>query len=284
MKNFANSLLWAAITATLFLAWPTSALSAQDATPLSVTEEVHTAGQVAYEARCSACHLSSFGGSFEAPELAGPNFRAVWTERSLAEFRATVRTMPPTAPNSLREAEYDAITVYLLAANGLERDGRMLQADRETTTGMSDEEWHRIMDANLSSAFYCCRAVGPHMMKQGYGKVINVSSNNGSQAYPYVAAYSVSKAGMNMLTRILALEWAPYNISVNAIGPGEFRTAMTETSWVNPEAYQRHLDNIPMGREAGLREVGLMAAYFAGPESDYVTGQIVHIDGGITAR
>ena len=158
------------------------------------------------------------------------------------------------------------------------------QADRETTTGMSDEEWHRIMDANLSSAFYCCRAVGPHMMKQGYGKVINVSSNNGSQAYPYVAAYSVSKAGMNMLTRILALEWAPYNISVNAIGPGEFRTAMTETSWVNPEAYQRHLDNIPMGREAGLREVGLMAAYFAGPESDYFTGQIVHIDGGITAR
>ena len=135
MKNFANSLLWAAITATLFLAWPTSALSAQDATPLSVTEEVHTAGQVAYEARCSACHLSSFGGSFEAPELAGPNFRAVWTERSLAEFRATVRTMPPTAPNSLREAEYDAITVYLLAANGLERDGRMLQADRETTVG-----------------------------------------------------------------------------------------------------------------------------------------------------
>jgi alcohol dehydrogenase (cytochrome c) len=135
MKNFANSLLWAAISATLFLVWPMSVLSAQDATPLSVTEEVHTAGQVAYEETCAACHLSSFGGSFEAPELAGPNFRAVWTERSLAEFRATVRTMPPTAPNSLRDAQYDAITVFLLAANGLERDGRTLQADRTTTVG-----------------------------------------------------------------------------------------------------------------------------------------------------
>ena len=75
------------------------------------------------------------GGSFEAPELAGPNFRAVWTERSLSELRATVRTMPPTAPNSLQEAEYDAIMVYMLAFNGLVRDGRTVQANRETTVG-----------------------------------------------------------------------------------------------------------------------------------------------------
>ena len=155
---------------------------------------------------------------------------------------------------------------------------------RETTTRMSDEEWHRIMDANLSSAFYCCRAVGPHMMKQGYGKVINISSNNGTQAYSLLAAYNASKAGMNMLTRVLALEWAPYNICVNAIGPGEFKTAMTEATWADSERYRRHLNNIPMGREGELRDIGMMAAYFAGSGSDYVTGQIVHIDGGITAR
>ena len=135
MKNFAKSFAWALIAAAPFLLSPESSLSAQDVDPLSLTEEVHTAGQVAYEGACASCHLTSFGGSFEAPELAGPNFRAVWTERTLSEFRATVRTMPPTAPNSLRDAEYDAITVYLLAANGLERDGRVVQADRETTVG-----------------------------------------------------------------------------------------------------------------------------------------------------
>ena len=135
MKNFAKSLAWALIAVVPLLLSSGSSLDAQDADPLSLTEEVHTAGQTAYERACAACHLPNFVGSFEAPELAGPNFRAVWTERTLNEFRATVRTMPPTAPNSLRDNEYDAITVYLLSANGLERDGRMVQADRETTLG-----------------------------------------------------------------------------------------------------------------------------------------------------
>ncbi len=135
MKNFVKSFSWAVIAAAPLLLSPGSSLSAQDAGPLSLSEEVHTAGQVAYERACAGCHLVNLLGSFEAPELAGPNFRAVWTERTLSEFRATVRTMPPTAPNSLRGAEYDAITVYLLAANGLERDGRVVQADRETNVG-----------------------------------------------------------------------------------------------------------------------------------------------------
>ena len=135
MKRFVNSFAWAPIALAPFLLSPRSSLSAQDAAPLSLTEEVHTAGQVAYETACADCHLPSFAGSFEAPELAGPNFRAVWTERTLSEFRATVRTMPPEAPNSLRDAEYDAITVYVLAANGLEWDGRVVQVDHETTVG-----------------------------------------------------------------------------------------------------------------------------------------------------
>ena len=135
MKNFAKSFTWALIAASPLFLSPGSSLNAQDAGSLTLSEEVHTAGQVAYETACAACHLPSFLGSFEAPELAGPNFRAVWTDRTLNEFRTTLRTMPPTTPNSLRDAEYDAIAVYLLAANGLVRDGRMVQADRATTVG-----------------------------------------------------------------------------------------------------------------------------------------------------
>ena len=135
MTNFARTFTPALIAALPLLLSPGSSLSAQGVGPLSLSEEVHTAGQVAYDRACAACHLPTFLGSFEAPELAGPNFRAVWTERTLNEFRATVRTMPPQAPNSLRAAEYDAITVYLLSANGLVRDGRVVQPNSETTVG-----------------------------------------------------------------------------------------------------------------------------------------------------
>ena len=134
MKNSSRFPICAATLASAVLMTSPAATSAQDAI-LSLTEEVHDAGQVVYERACASCHLTLMGGSFEAPELAGPNFRAVWTERSLSELRATVRTMPPTAPNSLRASEYDAIMVYMLASNGLVRDGRTVQASRETTVG-----------------------------------------------------------------------------------------------------------------------------------------------------
>ena len=101
MKNFAKSLIWAVIAAMPFLLTPPAALSGQDGAPLSLTDAVHDAGQVAYEAACASCHLTLMGGSFEAPELAGPNFRAVWCERSLREFRAPVPPRPPTPVASL---------------------------------------------------------------------------------------------------------------------------------------------------------------------------------------
>jgi len=91
---------------------------------MSAGQEV--AGRVEYERECAACHLSSFQGSSEAPQLAGPNFQAAWASRSMNSLRSKVREMPLEAPGSLREAEYDAITVYLLRANGVATDGRTL--------------------------------------------------------------------------------------------------------------------------------------------------------------
>jgi NAD(P)-dependent dehydrogenase (short-subunit alcohol dehydrogenase family) len=87
-----------------------------------------------------------------------------------------------------------------------------------------------------------------------------------------------------MLTRVLALEWAPYSICVNAIGPGDYHTAMTDASWSDPEGRQRHLDGIPLHREGDLRELGTLAVYLASPASDYMTGQIIYMDGGLTAK
>ena len=155
---------------------------------------------------------------------------------------------------------------------------------RESNVPTSDDEWQSIMDANLNSVFYCCRAVAPHMLERRYGKIINISSNNGTQAFILMSAYSASKAALNMLTRVLALEWVDYNICVNAIGPGDFNTAMTEPTWVDPVERQRHLDGIPMHRESDLRELGVLAVYLASAALDYMTGQIIYLDGGHTAK
>ena len=137
-------------------------------------------------------------------------------------------------------------------------------ADQRT----SDDEWRGIMEANLSSVFYCCRAVAPHMIQRRYGKIINISSNNGTQAYSLMSAYSASKAAVNMLTRVLALEWADYNICVNAVGPGDYRVDRNAPRWDDPLERQRILEGIPFHREGDLRELGVLSVYLASPASD----------------
>ena len=158
------------------------------------------------------------------------------------------------------------------------------RVSRPSDSRTTDEEWRQIMDTNVSGVFYCCRAVAPHMMERRYGKIINISSNNATMAFPLVAAYNVSKAAVNMLTRVLALEWADYNICVNAIGPGDYDTDMTRASWTDPVLRQRHLEGIPLHREGPFRDLGLLAVYLASSASDYMTGQTVYMDGGLTAR
>ena len=231
--------------------------------------------------------------------------------RTVAEIEATASdvrklgrlalAVPTDVTNS---SEVDALVTQSLASFGkvdilVNNAGRLLRGpvaplpcvtlepprvSRATTTRTTDEEWHGIIDANLNGVFYCCRAVAPHMLESRYGKIINISSNNAAQAFPLVAAYNASKAAVNMLTRVLALEWADYNVCVNAIGPGDYDTAMTAPTWVDPDMRQAHLDGIPFHKEGDLRELGILAVYLASAASDYMTGQIIYMDGGLTAR
>ena len=97
------------------------------------------------------------------------------------------------------------------------------------------------------------------------------------------AAYNSSKAALNMLTKVLALEWAPYNVGVNAIGPGWFETEMSKASLETPEQRAEVENIIPMGRLTSLRELGLLAVYLASPASNWMTGQVIYLDGGETA-
>jgi len=147
----------------------------------------------------------------------------------------------------------------------------------------SDTAWHTILGTNLSGPFYCCRAVAQHMIERGSGRVINISSVSGTIAAVGGLAYNSSKAALNMLTKVLAMEWAPYNVGVNAIGPGWFDTEMSHQSIETAEDKAALEGSIPLGRLTTLRDLGLLAVYLASPASSWMTGQIIYLDGGETA-
>jgi NAD(P)-dependent dehydrogenase (short-subunit alcohol dehydrogenase family) len=149
---------------------------------------------------------------------------------------------------------------------------------------MEVEEWRRVLDINLTAPFLFAQAVGPHFLKRKKGKVINISSNSVELGTPYYAPYNVSKAGLTMFTRCLASEWAPFNICVNAIGPGDTNTQMMEHCMTIPAAVKIVLDAIPAGRLAEPREIALLALYLASEASNFINGQTIYIDGGQLGR
>jgi NAD(P)-dependent dehydrogenase (short-subunit alcohol dehydrogenase family) len=151
-------------------------------------------------------------------------------------------------------------------------------------TPLTEEEWHLVLNTNLTSAFLFAQAVGPHMLRQKKGKIINTSSNSAELAPPYFSAYCVSKAGLSMFTRCLATEWAPYNICVNAVGPGSVLTELSAPVLSVPERREFILKAVPMGRMGETREVALLVVYLASEASNWVTGQTFYIDGGQLSR
>ena len=153
----------------------------------------------------------------------------------------------------------------------------------KSLASLDNDTWTGILDTNLSGPFYCCRAVAPQMIERRSGRIINVSSNYGTIAAADGAAYNSSKAALNMLTKVLALEMAPFNVGVNAIGPGWFETDMSKESLETPEQRAAVEKNIPMGRLTSLRDLGLLAVYLASPASNWMTGQVIYLDGGETA-
>ena len=154
---------------------------------------------------------------------------------------------------------------------------------RVDNTGMDDEKWRTVLETNLFSAFYCCRAVARQMLERRKGKIINISSMTGGLAEPYYTAYDSSKSALNMLTKCLALEWGPYNINVNGIGPGWFITELTRHRFADPEILKERVQGIPLGRLTDMRDLGLLAVYLASAASDWMTGQVIVLDGGQTA-
>lgn len=144
----------------------------------------------------------------------------------------------------------------------------------------TDEEWKRILDINLNGSFYVCRAVGRRMLEQGSGKIINIGSDLGVRGDVNWAAYSASKGGVITLSKTLAWEWAP-TVTVNVIAPGAFYTDINRHMLDVPEIRQAVDAMTPLGRVGDPEELKPLAVFMAGPGSDFMTGSIVNIDGGI---
>jgi NAD(P)-dependent dehydrogenase (short-subunit alcohol dehydrogenase family) len=146
------------------------------------------------------------------------------------------------------------------------------------------EEWHRVLNTNLTSVFLMCRSFVPHMKGTGYGRIINMTSIMSWVSLPGRAAYSASKTALLGVTRALALELAADGITVNGISPGPFATEMNTDLMQNPELNQQFISKIPVGRWGRVEEIGALAVYLCSEEAGYITGTDILIDGGWTAQ
>lgn len=178
---------------------------------------------------------------------------------------AAVEALPKTA-----QAAMGGLDILVNNA-GITRDNIFMR--------MSDDEWASVIDVNLTATMRLCRAVMRPMMKARWGRIINISSIVGATGNPGQVNYAASKAGMVGLTKSIAAEVASRGITANAVAPGFIATPMTDK--LNDEQKARINAQIPAGRMGEAREIAAAVLYLASPEAAYVTGTVLHVNGGM---
>jgi len=204
------------------------------------------------------------GAKATAKELEAQGVRAIGVAANVADADAVKTMVKETL------AAFDRIDILVNNA-GITRDNLLMR--------MSEADWDLVLSVNLKSAFLCTKAVVRPMMKQRSGKIVNVASVIGRMGNAGQANYAASKAGMIGLTQSTAKEFGARNIQVNAIAPGFIKTEMTHK--LGPDVIDSYLAVIPANRFGTPEDVANVTAFLASPASDYVTGQVINIDGGL---
>jgi len=223
--------------------------------------------------RLAACGATVAGVARTAEALEG-TLQAIREAGGTAEGWAANVADPADVQRVVDEVEAKFQKIHVLVNNaGVTRDGLMLR--------MEDSAWDDVINTNLKGTFLFARAVGAIMMRGRYGRIINISSVSGLVGNPGQANYSASKAGVIGFSRTIARELASRNITVNVVAPGFITTDMTD---VLPDKIKAEVkERIPVRRLGNPEDIADAVCYLAGPGASYVTGQVIAVDGGMTA-
>jgi gluconate 5-dehydrogenase len=176
----------------------------------------------------------------------------------------------------VRTVEHDVGPIDILVNNaGVQR--------RAPAVDMAEAVWREVLDINLTGVFLVSQVVGRLMVERRRGKIINLCSLLSEAGRPTIAPYTASKGGVKMLTKALAVEWAPFNVQVNGIGPGYFATEMNRALIENPDFDRWLKARTPAGRWGRPEELIGAAVFLASDASSFITGQIIYVDGGVLA-
>jgi 2-deoxy-D-gluconate 3-dehydrogenase len=145
---------------------------------------------------------------------------------------------------------------------------------------VTEEDFQQVIEIQLKSAYFMAQAAARVMVQAGGGKIINLTSLTSKIAVPNISIYGAAKGGIFSLTKSMALELAPYNINVNAVAPGYVRTAMTEAAFKDKDRYDWMLSRIPLARFGTADDIGNTVLFLASPGADYLTGEVIYVDGG----
>ena len=155
---------------------------------------------------------------------------------------------------------------------------------RQSVEDISFDSWDKTLNLNLAVPFFLARELVPAMKERGWGRILNIASLQSSRAFPNGLAYGASKGGIAQLTRAMAEAWSRHGIICNAMAPGFFPTELTAPVYENPELLEKLAAQTTIGRNGVLSDLDGLTVFLASPASDYITGQIIHLDGGFTAK
>ncbi len=155
---------------------------------------------------------------------------------------------------------------------------------RQPADEITLESWDRTLNLNLAVPFFLARELVPAMKAQGWGRILNIASLQSSRAFANGLAYGASKGGVSQLTRAMAEAWSGHGITCNALAPGFFPTELTAPVYENPELLGKLAAQTAVGRNGMLSDLDGLTIFLASSAADYITGQVVHLDGGFTAK